>query len=443
MGICDYIFHSTNKNCIIETNTSNFTDLSNNASKPDCLSYTAAQANQKGFYFRINGQNCKIMNYKGTDKHVTIPSYINGKPVTVIGVRAFGAKGIESVILPDTLRVIRTEAFADNLMESITFPPNICCVADGTFLRCKFLREVHTTKTHGINISHHAFKATHYITARQFVTLGDMLLMINVSASCRDTFLEIPSGIYEIKREALYWSNYNYEEIGIPASVNHIEDRAFASCHRLKDVLLEKGQKSPYFTLGKSAFGSFSKNNYHENTFLWNLRRRCIRGDLHQKSGWITFQAIEIGRLNYQNIDIYVPHSICDAFWNMITVTFSYNIKLGRREFIMAIDSWGDYTRLFEQSASLHEKIEMAVFLYTHFQYSGAARKEFTFLAQHIYKAIGYAVADNLKTRLMLYKKMGLLSPERGFQSKKVRHLLERYDNEAAIYLKENIEKSF
>ncbi len=397
------------------------------------MNLTAQEANEQGFYFLINGRNCKITRYKGTATDVVIPTYINGKPVRKIGTRAFAHKNIHSVVLPETLRIIQTEAFADNLISTITLPASICKVEDRAFLYCTKLEQVTTLKASNMDITHHAFEKTSYITSKNFVILGEMLLKINLGNYASNSTLTIPDGVKEIKSEAYNTSAY-YETIHIPASVRTIDEKAFGRMHMLTNVVIERANPYSFLRVERGAFGSF-ENYYSPNPFLWSYRKALIEGDPYQNSGWITFR--QLYYLNtrqwsaiHGKCEIYVPHSKAAEFWRILDLVCAFD----RFEFRLKLD---DYEALFEQVDKLYDQLEMAKCLG---QLSSYHRdKTYSFLAKHIYKAVAYAVKDNHKQRLMEYRAMQLLSPERGFRYKKVAHLTDKYTNEAAQYLKELI----
>jgi hypothetical protein len=60
-----------------------------------------------------------IMEYRGQDTDVIIPEVIGGIPVTIIGTKAFFHKGLSSVSVPGTVVVIEPLAFAENHLETI------------------------------------------------------------------------------------------------------------------------------------------------------------------------------------------------------------------------------------------------------------------------------------------------------------------------------------
>ena len=350
-------------------------------------------------------------------------------------------KNITSLELPHTLTVIRKEAFAQNHMLSVKLPGSISRIEDGAFSDCRELREVTLdTYTKGlparrkVEVTCRAFERTYYIGAKPFVLLDDMLLRVNVSQYKGTRFLEIPNKVHEIKAYACELANYSVEEIGIPASVKYIGDYAFARMFCLKDVLIEKGQTSVYFGVGKAAFGTLC-NVWRENPFLWNLRRRAISSDSNKTSGWISFRYLRCMdnrgySASYGSRDIYVPYAEKADFWEQVMICYFSN-----RDFILSLE-WSEYRKLFERVESLYDKIEMAICIIQNTS-SHRNETEMQFIENHINKAVKYALEKNQKERLMFYFTKHLLSAEHGFQSKKALSLIERYDNESSTYLRQ------
>jgi hypothetical protein len=66
-----------------------------------------------------------ITRYTGPSGAVTIPSTIDGKPVTEIGNSAFKDKGLTSVTIPDSVTTISFYAFASNPLTSVTIGANV------------------------------------------------------------------------------------------------------------------------------------------------------------------------------------------------------------------------------------------------------------------------------------------------------------------------------
>jgi hypothetical protein len=147
-----------------------------------------------------------ILRCRGAVKHLVIPAEIriaDGRelPITAIGDYAFAKKGIESVVIPDSVTAIGHGAFAENKIGELVLGDNITSVGRGAF------RENRIKK----------------------VTIGAGLA--SISRGCFQVNLlsevEIPANITAIGDYAFY-SN-RLEAITVPQSVAHIGEGAFAS----------------------------------------------------------------------------------------------------------------------------------------------------------------------------------------------------------------------
>jgi len=82
------------------------------------------------FEYRVNEGNITITGYKGNARNIIIPERINGLPVTAIGDEAFAGhndvrtsmyiSNLNSVIIPDTVKIIGKKAFRNRWIENIT-----------------------------------------------------------------------------------------------------------------------------------------------------------------------------------------------------------------------------------------------------------------------------------------------------------------------------------
>ena len=73
-----------------------------------------------GFVF--DGKTGTIVGYNGNETDITLPSVIKGVPVVSIGDYAFEGKGIESLVIPDSVEYIGKEAFANNDLGDVRIP---------------------------------------------------------------------------------------------------------------------------------------------------------------------------------------------------------------------------------------------------------------------------------------------------------------------------------
>lgn len=96
---------------------------------------------EKYFNFTVLNGVIKITNYTGNVNGITdviIPSYINGIPVEIIGTRAFFNKGLTSIKLPETLKIIEDGTGVDGTFEfnhltEVVFPDSVTYIGFDTF----------------------------------------------------------------------------------------------------------------------------------------------------------------------------------------------------------------------------------------------------------------------------------------------------------------------
>jgi len=99
----------------------------------------ATGTTEDGLKYAIYSDNTAVITrYTGKEPAVTVPPAIDGKPVTEIGNNAFDFTKIESVVLPDSIQVIRKWAFSNCLkLSSINLPEGLTSIEDYAFYRCR------------------------------------------------------------------------------------------------------------------------------------------------------------------------------------------------------------------------------------------------------------------------------------------------------------------
>ncbi len=430
---------------VIDTNQEPEKDTKN------LIRMTAQEANEKGYFFRVNGQNCKIMTYKGTETCPIVPAYINGKPVRVIGKRAFAGSGIQDIILPDTIRLIREKAFYETCIRRIELPGDILKIEAGAFERCENLKEVvlrqakERQEWRKIDVNASAFTKTPYIEQFGFVILNHILLRINLK-HFEETQkpVRIPDGVRVIGEEAVerYWG---VEEVEIPLSVKHIRKRAFASCSLRSVVFQAEYRIRPI--IEKNAFGSFRRSC--SNPFCYHLLREELQSDFggdRNRTGWKRFRKLELKDfdddywwLDYNHIvnerEIYFPmNEIQNDLFSKLDI--SYHIGIG---FCLSLDM-ADYYDMMIQISRMKDKIEMAICIVINGFRKKYQAKALDFLKQHINKAIILAVQDNNIYNIKFYQQYGLLEETTGLKRKTCEQLKIKYSNTASVLLSQIIQ---
>jgi hypothetical protein len=108
----------------------------NNGGKP------AGAYRREGTYSEIWGMTngdylyigSTITRYTGSGGAVTIPSAINGTPVTSISGSAFSNKRLTGVTIPDSVTTIGGSAFSNNQLTGVTIPDSVTTIGSYAFL---------------------------------------------------------------------------------------------------------------------------------------------------------------------------------------------------------------------------------------------------------------------------------------------------------------------
>ncbi|MDO4793875.1 MAG: leucine-rich repeat protein [Filifactor alocis] len=208
---------------------------------------------------------------------LVIPNTIKGKTVKKIGPRAFNAKGLESVYIPNTVEELGEEAFSSNkltgvlfedgsnlkrmekgvfrsneLLESIELPDSLEEIPEMAFGECKKLSSV-KFPSNLKKIGREAFTSTDITELKlpdKLEELGEASFSQNNMQGNKIKKLTLNQALKKIGAHA--FASSAIEEISIPSSVEEIGEDAFGS-QVLKNVVIEEGRK----TIGKSITQGF------------------------------------------------------------------------------------------------------------------------------------------------------------------------------------------
>ena len=138
---------------------------------------------------QLDDGNLRVVEYLGSNRVVSIPSTINGLPVTRIGVTAFSERGLTSVAIPDSVTVIEGGAFRRNQLASVIMSNNVTSILNWAF-------------------------ANNRLTT---ITFPDSLTHIGASAFAgnRLTSITIPDNVTSIW-DAAFRGNNRLREVSIP-----------------------------------------------------------------------------------------------------------------------------------------------------------------------------------------------------------------------------------
>jgi len=186
------------------------------------VSYSGGGSVFGDFYYTQTATAVTIDGYKGTSTDVTIPSLINGKPVTAIGDNAFWDKQLTSVNIPDSVTIIGRNAFLRNQLTSVSIPNGVTTIGEYAF---------------------YDNKLTGVLTIPNKVTfIGYRAFGIN-----NLTNVIIPNSVTTIEGEA--FENNQLTSVTIPNSITTIEVGVFAD-NLLTSIIIPNSVT----TIGLSAF---------------------------------------------------------------------------------------------------------------------------------------------------------------------------------------------
>lgn len=89
------------------------------------------------FRYRLEGENAVITGYEGNATLLTIPSTLDGHPVTSIGERAFEGASVGAVVVPDGVQSIGWFAFYNcQSLVNVTLPQSVSSIGYAVFDGC-------------------------------------------------------------------------------------------------------------------------------------------------------------------------------------------------------------------------------------------------------------------------------------------------------------------
>ncbi len=260
------------------------------------------------FQYTVANNEVEIVKYINNEDTVSIPSTIDGYPVTSIGGYAFFCDLLSSVKIPSSVTNIGNGAFSDCYnLEYIDIPNTITSI--GSF----------------------AFNGTKYDTENR---AADGILYLEnylVSADCYTTTYTN----YTVKSGTKVIAGYTFgsieslEKITIPDSVVYIGNEAFTGCLNLSDVTIGEGVQ----TIGDRAFAYCtsldsitlpdSVVNLGEEAFRGCESLSCIDFSANLKSiEWCTFQSTALTAVILPDSVEYIGKYAFSYMESLSSVTF-------------------------------------------------------------------------------------------------------------------------
>ena len=193
----------------------------------------------------------EIINYRGSEEELAIPSALNGHAVTAIGAEAFSyCVGLTDVTIPDGVTAIGEAAFSGcKSLTGLTIPGSVTAIGDYAFSYCTGLTGV--TIPDGVTaIGDQAFSGCSSLT---IVTIPDSVTemganpfeeckkLMDIVVSPDHSYLAVIDGVLfskPDKRLISYPRALNGEVYAIPEGTLTIGDCAFFWCDSLTGVTI-------------------------------------------------------------------------------------------------------------------------------------------------------------------------------------------------------------
>ena len=255
----------------------------NYSSRP--VRWNSTGETEDGFIYRETENGIAISGYRGNATALEIPSEINGKPVTTIGIRAFSncdyltsavipnsvttigeyafydCDSLKSIVILNTVTTIGIRAFEDcSSLTIVVIPNSVTTIGSSAFYNCNSLTIYceADSKPEGWdswwNYSNRPVVWGKCITEDGFVWEETTNGVIITDYKGGKTDIEIPSEINgkpvtTIDEEAFYNCD-TITSVVIPSSVTTIVDYAFSWCTSLQSVVIPNSVT----TIGRCAF---------------------------------------------------------------------------------------------------------------------------------------------------------------------------------------------
>jgi hypothetical protein len=188
---------------------------------------------QAQFIYSTSSGAVTITGYTGLGGDVTIPSTIDGVPVTSIGIFAFtGCSSITSVTIPNGVILIGTGAFdACTNMTSVTLPSTVSSIGEYAFSNCLKLTAISVDA-----------QDSFYSSVDGVLFDKNKTTLIQYPGGMGGSYA-IPSSVTTIEASALSACS-GLTSVTIPSSVTSIGSQAFTDCSNLTALTVDSQNPS-------------------------------------------------------------------------------------------------------------------------------------------------------------------------------------------------------
>ena len=204
------------------------------------------------FNYEIENGEVKITGYNGKAKRIIVPSEIDGLPVTKIGCDAFYKVQCESVVLPDSVKILETESFCDCTLRKIKLSSNLEEIGSYAFMDCISLTSI-TIPDSVIKIECGVFEGCDELEKIKLPNNLEAIPSSIFNGCIALTSITIPDSVTVIEEWAFRDCSSLYN-VTIPDTVTTIGSEAFYGCIMLWSITIPDSVTS----IGKNIFGGGS-----------------------------------------------------------------------------------------------------------------------------------------------------------------------------------------
>ena len=211
------------------------------------------------FDYNPDGDVIRVKFYCGTDTVISVPSAINGKPVTTITKGSTekhdSMERVTKIYIPDSVTTIGANAFSKySALEEVVIPDSVTEIGANAFADCPKLKTIVVPD----NVTSIGLSAFSHCTGLTSVKIPDSVKSIDKSAfhTCENlTEVTIPESVTKIE-DGTFNSCRSLTAVTIPKSVVEIGSKVFESCKSLKDIYYG-GNEARWNSIDNKSKGGF------------------------------------------------------------------------------------------------------------------------------------------------------------------------------------------
>lgn len=219
---------------------------------PVCVQAADVVISEGAFDYKITEAGAEVTAYRTNGSStVTVPSQVQGHPVTAIGAQVFrnihgitaitipegvvtigdrafyACTDLSKIVLPDSLQQIGSMAFSNCFaLETLQIPKNVHTIGVSAFLNCTAM------KTLQVAADNASFKSVDNV-----LFSADMIVLISYLNSKTATSYTIPEQVRTIEEKA-FLECANLQEVKLPTQLEEIGKYAFSACSALTEVTI-------------------------------------------------------------------------------------------------------------------------------------------------------------------------------------------------------------